>query len=388
MGKAILISVILLIPLLMIGCKSEAPASPEGMPAEDVPAAMAGPGGCTSQEECIAYCSQHREECTEFDRQKGIGSKQKTEEPTLIIPSPPTTEIKIYKGFWMPAAFYYGQSSHTMTDISEAKNSGANIISIGVPVEINSKGEVRYPTFFGNNLEGIEKALNKISADYYSVGIKLSLAIEPTYMAEFSNMPSGEPQPFPTEMASKEGFLRQYNQIAEEISILAEKYHVEMFSPMNEPDRKLGIKLSSQWGQEILPIIKKNYHGKIVFKGDLNKDSGEINFKGYDAIGFSSSPGGQGLQGYEQEVKDEIDRVISWSARDAVPQVIATEFGCWGGASRLDDQTKAQAYKTVFDQAKGKINGFIAFDPPSDQGWSLKNSPQTLGEIKNRFKEI
>ncbi|TSC75727.1 MAG: hypothetical protein G01um101430_221 [Parcubacteria group bacterium Gr01-1014_30] len=40
---------------------------PEGFaPPEGIPSGFTGPGGCKSQEECMAYCQQHPEECGQF----------------------------------------------------------------------------------------------------------------------------------------------------------------------------------------------------------------------------------------------------------------------------------------------------------------------------------
>ena len=158
---------------------------------------------------------------------------------------------------------------------------------------------------------------------------------------------------------------------------------------MNEPDYKLGAKTSSEWGQEILPIIRENYNGKVVFKGSLAHDLDyDINFKGYDAIGFSISPEGEGVEGYEQRAVNVIQKVIGWAERDNVLEVIVTEFGVWGGASRFDEDTKITAHKIIFEQGKGKLKGFIVFDPPPGQGWSLKQSPKLLDEIKAEFRNI
>jgi len=67
---------------------------------------------------------------------------------------------------------------------------------------------------------------------------------------------------------------------------------------------------------------------------------------------------------------------------------MATEFSVWGGASGFDENTKITAHKIIFEQGKGKLKGFIVFDPPLDQGWSLKQSPNLLEEIRIKFIEI
>jgi len=48
-----------------------------GMP----PGGMTGPGGCSTPEECFKFCSEHPEECKSFGAQKGGGSISKGEFP-------------------------------------------------------------------------------------------------------------------------------------------------------------------------------------------------------------------------------------------------------------------------------------------------------------------
>ena len=301
------------------------------------------------------------------------------------LPQPPSGEVLMYKGFWMPAAFYYPYDSHSMTDEKLAEDVGVNIVGLGPTVKININGEVKYAEPFSS--DNIEQQLATLVKKYYKVGIRIHLVIELFYEEEFTTR-GGEPKPIPIAVATKEGFLDKYNLIVEDMTLLAEKYQVEMFSPMNEPDYKLGAKISSEWGQKILPIVRKNYNGKVVFKGSLAHDlDDDIDFKGYDAIGFSISPE-ESIEGYEQRAVSIIQKILGWAERDDVLEILATEFGVWGGASRFDENTKITAHKIIFKQGQGKLKGFIVFDPPSDQGWSLKQSPNLLEEIKKEFTKI
>jgi len=56
-----------------------------------------------------------------------------------------------------------------------------------------------------------------------------------------------------------------------------------------------------------------------VFKGSLAHDLDDINFKGYDSIGFSISPEGNDIEEYEQRVVSVIQKILSWAERDNVP---------------------------------------------------------------------
>jgi hypothetical protein len=303
------------------------------------------------------------------------------------IPEPPAGEVSLYKGFWMPASFYYDQQSQSMSDPQDLKAAGANIVSIAVTPEINAKGEVRFEA----PLDYVEQSLAYWAEKYYKAGIRLSFTLEPRYEEVFVQG-GGEPKPIPKNLASQPGFLDQYNLVVEEMAKLAEKYKVEIFSPMNEPDLKLGEAVASAWGQAILPKIKKYYHGKILWKsagGALDKY--DTNFKGYDIIGFDPSPGGgpyeQSMATYRQVLSNLLSIAKSRAARDNVPEIMVTEFGVWGGALSFTEEQKVLAHRVVFELAQGKVSGFFALDPPSDLDRGLKGTA-TLQEITKWFKGL
>ncbi len=215
--------------------------------------------------------------------------------------------------------------------------------------------------------------------------------IEVTYQKEFTSG-GGEPQSIPRDIASQPGFLTEYNKIVADVAKLAEKYKVEIFSPMNEPDMKLGEEMASQWGQQILPVVKQYYHGKILWKaagGALDKY--DTNFKGYDIIGFDPSPGGgpfeQSMAAYKTALDNLISTAQSRASRDGVSEVMITEFGTWGGAISFTEQQKVLAHRTVFEKGQGKVSGFFALDPPPDLDRGLAGT-QTLAEIKSWFTQL
>lgn len=205
-------------------------------------------------------------------------------------PEPPTTAVSVYKGFWSPVLFL-DESWQSLTDEKLLKELGVNTMSFGPTVKINARGETMFSGPFGT-IEDVEERLAQLAKRYYQAGIRISLAIETFYEAEFTPRGGGEPKPFPQEVVSQPGFFDQYNQVVEEMAQLAEKYQVEIFIPMNEPDYKFGQKIASDWGQVILPRVKKHYQGKVLFKATYLGKPIDINFKGYDVIGVDITPGG------------------------------------------------------------------------------------------------
>lgn len=318
------------------------------------------------------------------------GEDSQTESPVTEeknIPQPPAGKISVYKGFWMPASFYPDYNGQSMSDPAVLKAAGANIASIAVTPEINAQGEVRFEAPF----DYMEQSLTYWAEKYYAAGIRLSLTLEPRYEAVFVQG-GGEPQPIPSNLVSQPNFLDQYNLTVAKMAKLAEKYKIEIFCPMNEPDLKLGEDRANQWAQEILPVVRANYSGKILWKaagGALDKYN--TNFKGYDIIGFDPSPGGgpfeQSMATFRAALNNLLTIAQTRATRDNVPEIMVTEFGCWGGAVNFTEEQKVLAHRAVFEEAQGRVSGFFALDPPPDLDRGLAGT-KTLEEITKWFKKI
>lgn len=308
--------------------------------------------------------------------------------PSADLPQPPSGTVSVYKGFWMPSGFYFDRKSQSMSDPQDLEDAGANIASIAPNVKINSRGEVKFDAPFNY----VEESMDHWARTYYENNIRISLTIEVFYQDEFVEGQSGEPKPIPRAIASQPGFLDEYNKIVVDVAKLAEKYQVEMFSPMNEPDLKLGEATASAWGQKILPEIKKYYKGKILWKAaGSGAAQSVIDFSGYDIIGFDPTPGGGdpavSLASYHTQLQEMITLAKARAVKYNVPEVMITEFGVWGGALAFSEENKMLAHRIVFEEGQGKVSGFIALDPPSDLDRGLKGT-LSLEEIKKWFGKL
>lgn len=321
-----------------------------------------------------------------FSGQRPFGTEENDSFRGTDIPAPPSGAVGVYKGFWMPCGFYYDYKCQSMSDPKDLKDAGANIASIAPNVKINSRGEAQ----FDAPMDYIEASMAYWAEKYYQNGLRISLVLEVNFQEEFRRG-GGEPGKIPAALAVSPGFLDKYSLVVEEMAKLAEKYKVEIFSPMNEPDLKLGEKIASSWGQEILPKIKKYYHGKILWKAaGSDEKQADVDFSGYDIIGFDPTPGGgnpaPALAAYRVQIKKMIELAKSRAKKHNVPEVMITEFGAWGGAVRWSEENKMLAHRIVFEEGHGKVSGFIALDPPSDLDRGLYGTP-SLAEIKTWFKE-
>lgn len=300
---------------------------------------------------------------------------------------PPSGKVSVYKGFWMPCSFME-DSCQPMNDIKILRSAGVNIVGIAPNIKINDKGEIQ-----ALPLDYLDKRLNEITARYYQAGIRVFMSPELDYAINLDSRSGGEPRLIPKKIADTPGFMDKYDLLVEDLAKLAQKYQLEFFSPLNEADMKLGMTVSSSWGQKILPKIKNNYQGKVLWKVGLGVDPQiqQINFKGYDILGIDfTAPGGteaQSLSSFPAIVKGAVENANKAAKRDAVPAVVLAEVGVWGGALKFSEEGKVKVHQIIFEQEKNQVNGFIILDPPADLGgWTIKNS-KSLEEIKLWFTQ-
>ncbi len=298
------------------------------------------------------------------------------------IPQPPKGEVAVYKGFWSAPVLYL-RSESPFSNVDKVKEMGANMVSFGPHFFVDKDGNIGFPWDFPT-IEDLDARIGELTSIYYPKGIRIHLVLSTNYVETITKDAGGEPQPFPRELAAKKGYLDKYNKLVEEMVKIAQKYQVEYFSPLNEPDGTLGIETAYKWNEEILPRIRKYYQGKLCYKGDLHNGEGEdLNFKGYDMLGYMPSPptSDSGAE-FRKLVAWTTANAIKWAKRDGVPKVMVAEFGAWKGMNLTENEVLAR-YQILFEEGQGKINGFAVIDPPPDQPDYMKGS--VINEIKKWY---
>lgn len=303
----------------------------------------------------------------------------------------PKEKVNIYKGFWMPCGFM-SDGCQSLMGANQLKDAGANTAALDISVSINDKGELNnaFPMDF------IEKRMSALAHRYYPEGIRIYIVGDIFYTKDL-NAKGGEPGPVPDEVASNPNFLKNYDNFIIEIANLSEKYHVEMFSPMNEPDMKLGSANASAWGQQILPKIRQVYKGKIIAKeaagpllgggGPRPEKNWDINFKGYDVIGVDPTCSDRPETECREMIKSLLSKVQSLANRDGIGSIMFTEFGVWGRNTRsISEDQKVVNHRVLFEEGQNVLKGFLVLDPPSDLDRGLKGT-KTLQEVKLWFTQ-
>lgn len=289
------------------------------------------------------------------------------------IPTPPKEKITYYNGLWAGPWFYPEEHTGQKLDLTMYGDWGVNIVMLGSGFEMNKNGEVRYPPDFPT-YEDMDARIGELVTKFYSVNIHVGLTMAVTYKDEFSKGNekwAGEPQPFPKEVVEKPGYFDKLNKVVEDQAKIAEKYHVYMFSPPGEADRIFGMSVAPAFIQQVVPGIKKNYTGKLYYKGDLHTGQGDqINFKGYDVLGFVTAPTPPNASAEElrKSFDVDMDRARGWAKRDGVPEVVISEHG----GLMENKMDSAENFGIILEEASKKLNGVFLTEPMS----SVLKTPQ------------
>ena len=300
------------------------------------------------------------------------------------IPDPPKDRITYYKGLWSGNLVYPEEHSGLKLDLEKYKSWGVNIVNIAPGFEINSKGEVRYPPDFPTN-EDLDARVGELATKFYKANIHLTMTVMVHYKEDFSKAGdwAGAHIEIPKEVVGQKGYLDKFNKVVEDMAKIAQKYHVEMFAPMNEPENIFGVKVASSWNQEILPKIRKNYQGKIFYKGDLHKGEGDdLNFKGYGVLGIMPYPAEPltNIEALRRIIDSNMDKGLAWAKRDGVPEVVVAEHGFKGG----NEMWPAENIGIVLEEGSKKLNGVFLSDP-LPAVLKTSNGEQIVGEMKRWF---
>jgi hypothetical protein len=307
-----------------------------------------------------------------------------------VVPAP-ATQVRVYKGIWTPVSLT-NNPRKLNSDMQKLKNIGMNTIFLpAAPPQVERCLEGQDPN------SKLAKKLKKILPIHKEIMIANIQAAHRNGLRVGLAMTACFP-------AAESITLEEWNAQVIENAKLAEKYGVELFAPMNEPEALFGPSASATWGQEILPKIREVYHGLVVWKGASIGDveSGPTNYSGYDYIGFSVGIGSvvKTLEEFPQNVEYALDTFLKFAQRDKCQGVMITEF--YGRLPYIweerawNEEKEARVNEIILEKGKGRVVGFFALD---FLGLSLlgddiprmpdpKKSLKTQEVIKRYFTEI
>ncbi len=312
-------------------------------------------------------------------------------------------EIYIYKGIWLPGI----PSNWLASNIPKMKDLGINTVSLAI-MFIQEEGNPLAGIDTSHILEDIQLA--------HENGMKVMLT------------PIIYPKP-----RLEEKDLEALNSLIIEAAELAEEYGVELFAPLAEPGTLISGDVA-RWRQEILPKVKKVYHGETYWSSPgvgLPPDKATISqitkqppgdFAGYDYIGVTTlfmvserlEPEEKiryadrlTLESYSQYVEGALDYMLALAERDNCKGIIIDEFGVFdrffpteSGVGDvleerwLSEEELARALEIVFENGKNKATGFmvanfLGMEVPGMPGVYVKGVSEIEEEtIRRWFREI
>jgi len=305
---------------------------------------------------------------------------------------------EVYKGIWPPLLFFE-DPNYLASNIPKLKDMGINTVFI-----------VAFPPFTEQDFEKIEEVFGPELVERVKelIPIEKQIVIDNIQTAHRNGLKVALTVgdiPVP-----ESADVETVNSRIVEVARLAEEYDVELFTPLNEPERFFSEieKDLREWRQEILLMIKEVYHGEVSWNGvgvGLPSDK-ELNdeffreiakqppggYVGYDYIGFGSQlMPNQTLEEYSEYVEKSIDYMLAQAKRDGVKGVIITEFGALIEIS-LSEEEMARAFEIVLEKGKDKIAGFFVFRinflEVNAPGVFFKENLKTQEVIKRYFTEI
>lgn len=301
----------------------------------------------------------------DFGGGPAVSSKPRWSGP---VPAVPKEKITYYQGLWS-GPFYPEEYTGIKIDPVKEKKLGINIVMVHPGFEINNKGEVRYPPDYPT-YEDVEARIGELATQYYKANIHVGMGVALTYKEKFSEGQKGEmwagiPQPFPKKVVEKPGYFKEFNKVVGDMAKIAEKYHLYLFTPAGEVERLWGMNVAPAWIQEIRTIVRKNYTGKLYYKGDLHGGEGDnISFVGYDILGIVNTPVSPkaSLEEARQSYVSDIERGLAWAKRDGVPEVVISEYGYLEN----EQMESASRIGLILEESNKWLNGvFISIPEPA-----------------------
>ena len=146
------------------------------------------------------------------------------------------------------------------------------------------------------------------------------------------------------------------------------------------------MSVAPAWIEQVAPLIKKQYTGKLYYKGDLHEGQGDrISFKGYDVLGFVTRPTDPKATAKElrKSFDADMDRARAWAKRDGVPEIVISEHGNSGNMENIQ-MASAEEFGIILEEGSKKLNG-VFLTEPMDVVLKTPKGDQIVEQMKKWF---
>ncbi|MBI4980590.1 hypothetical protein HZC30_03480 [Candidatus Woesearchaeota archaeon] len=272
--------------------------------------------------------------------------------PAKILSQNISGEKEIYKGVYMPtlsASSLREDYRPYSFNLDKAAENGINTLAFGPMFYVNDKGEVwLVPETKEFLISFIKKAQSK---DFRIWLIPEVMFPEPDLKQKFFH---GVPGPIPNEILENTDFMQNLDSAVIEWAKIAEELKIDIFSPLNEADNKLGIEKRVSWLEEIKPKIEAVYSGKICLKGEWNTSAFNNSYSCFaPTIGTPEN----------EEEKNKLAITINNLAEDAKNRNLELIIGeIWSGPGWKGREKSKKVYAMALEACKGKVDGVFILD--------------------------
>lgn len=272
--------------------------------------------------------------------------------PAKILNRNISGEKEIYKGVYMPTLS--GSSLREdyrpySFNLDKAAENGINTLAFGPMFYANDKGEV---WLVPETKEFLISFIKEAQSKGFRIWIILEIMFpEPDLSQKFFR---GGPGPIPKEILENTDFIQNLDSAVIEWAKIAGELKIDIFSPLNEADNKLGIEKRVSWLEEIKPKIEEVYSGKICLKGEWNTS----------AFNNSYSCFAPTIETPEnEEEKDKLAITINNWAEDAKNRNLKFIIGeIWSGPGWKGREKSKKEYAMALETTKGKVDGVFVLD--------------------------
>ena len=317
--------------------------------------------------------------CTsqDIDYQYQPENNQNDTSTSTCVPEEPGDYEREDRDYWFGAlTFQMTPGKQTLMEPDQFTDIYMNTISLRFLLPFDYTGGTKYPyerpNLYYSSLEDNICQMGNLIHSLKEEGFSIILSGEPHYQSyeEWIELhPNWDGDYQSMDILENEEMIEQFildmDESMLQLAQMAEKYSVEILSPISEADRYLGSARSDTFQQDILPIVS-DFSGKLLWQvygedlrePDLLPNAHQIEFSGYDILGFSII----GCDGTRLEWDWYIDTLVDWGTEDNIDSIMVSELGCVREPNSIDDAISN--FDHWYEKTKSYSDGFIALDTP------------------------
>lgn len=208
-------------------------------------------------------------------------------------------------------------------------------------------------------------------------------------------------------LKNPDAYEKRTREIVLEWAKIAEEEKVDIFSPLNEPFLHIGYEKTFAWHDDILPELRKVYHGLLAPRGLqayhfepglglIERVDAQFDFTGWDLVAFDVfARNTRNFDEYRQYLQAVIAKAQEIKNKAGAKGII---FGEIGGPNKTEEsfpgldavELTKQSWQIIYQESYGLVNYLFFWDwsgSPQEENGQLKHYPAGE-ELKNTLKDL